>query len=96
MIEEPTEIFKKRAVEVARLFDIADVQEWEQLPECYRRFLVVVEYKVMVVPLVYRDRGNGLSWQALSVKYDLSIKEVRTICQRPYYKAKIGRKNISV
>ncbi len=90
--EQPTDIFKKRAVEVARLFDIADVQEWEQLPDGYRRFLVVVDYKVMVVPLVYRDRGNGYSWQALSIKYDLSIKEVRTICQRPYYKAKIGRK----
>jgi Mor family transcriptional regulator len=46
----------------------------------------------MVVPLVYRDRGNGFSWQALATKYDLSIKEVRTICQRPYYKAKIGKK----
>lgn len=93
MIEqELSVVFKKRAVEVARLFDIADVQEWEQLPAPYRRFLSVVEYKVMVVPLVYRDRGNGCSWNALSIKYELTIHEVRAICQKAYYKAKIGRK----
>lgn len=90
--QELSAVFKKRAVEVAKLFDIADVHEWEQLPAPYRRFLAVVEYKVMVVPLVYRDRGNGCSWQALSIKYELSIQEVRTICQKAYYKAKIGRK----
>lgn len=85
-------VFKKRAVEVARLFDIADVQEWEQLPEPYRRFLSVVEYKVMVVPLVYQDRGNGCSWQALSIKYELPMTSIRDILKKSYYKAKIGRK----
>lgn len=85
-------VFKKRAVEVARLFDIADVQEWEQLPEPYRRFLSVVEYKVMVVPLVYQDRGSGCSWQALSIKYELPMTSIRDILKKSYYKAKIGRK----
>lgn len=91
--QEPNDLFKRRAVEVARLFDIADVSEWSQLPECYRRFLVVVEYKVMVVPLVYRDRGNGLSWQALSIKYELPMTTVRDILKKSYYKAKIGKKS---
>lgn len=80
--------FKKRAVEVARFFELADVDRWEDLPEGVRGFISVVEYRALVVPLVYRDRCN-LSWAQLSAKYGLSVQEVRTICRKAYYRANI-------
>lgn len=89
--QQPTPEFKKAAVEVARLFDLADVEAWEELPDGVRGFMSHVEYKALVVPLVYQDRCN-MSWQQLSTKYSLSVKEVRTICQKAYYRANVSRR----
>jgi len=83
--------FKKAAVEVARHYGIAEVESWEQLPEGFRKFLHVVSYKDLVAPLVHRDRCD-LSWQQLSTRYSLSVREVRTICQKAYYRARIQRR----
>lgn len=91
MQTQPTPEFKKAAVEVARLFDLADVEAWEELPDGVRGFMSHVEYKALVVPLVYQDRCN-MSWQQLSTKYSLSVKEVRTICQKAYYRANVSRR----
>ncbi len=88
MEEQLTPEFKKAAVEVARLFDLADVDRWEDLPDGVRGFISVVEYRVLVKPLVYRDRCN-LSWPQLSIKYGLTVQEVRTICKKAYYRANI-------
>ena len=89
MEQQPTPEFKKAAVEVARLFDLAEVEQWEQLPEGVKGFMSVVEYKALVTPLVYRDRCN-LSWMQLANKYNLTVQEVRTICSRAYFRAKIS------
>lgn len=83
--------FRKRAVEVARLFDLADVQDWDSLPDGVRGFMAVVEYRALVTPLVYRDRCN-LSWAQLSAKYGLTVQEVRTICKKVYFQANIKKK----
>lgn len=91
MQEQLTPEFKKAAVEVARLFSLADVGAWEELPDGVRGFMSHVEYKALVVPLVYQDRCN-MSWQQLSTKYSLSVKEVRTICQKAYYRANVSRR----
>lgn len=91
MQEQLTPEFKKAAVEVARLFSLADVGVWEELPDGIRGFMSHVEYKALVVPLVYQDRCN-MSWQQLSTKYSLSVKEVRTICQKAYYRANVTRR----
>lgn len=90
-VQQITPEFKKAAVEVARLFDLADVETWEDLPDGVRGFMSHVEYKALVVPLVYQDRCN-MSWQALSIKYQLSVREVRTICQKAYFRANVRRK----
>lgn len=92
-VQQITPEFKKAAVEVARLFDLADVETWDQLPDGVRGFMSHVEYKALVVPLVYQDRCN-MSWQALSIKYSLSVREVRTICQKAYFRADVRRKVI--
>ena len=84
--------FKKAAVEVARHYGIADVDDWDQLPAGVRNLMQVVQYKDLVLPLVHRDRCE-LSWQQLSIKYSLSVMEVRTICKKAYYKARIIKKN---
>lgn len=89
---EPTPQFKKAAVEVARFFSIADVDSWDQLPEGVRGFMLHVEYRSLVVPLVHRDRCE-LSWQQLANKYHLSVQEVRTICKKAYYKANTKSKS---
>ena len=86
--QQPTPEFKKAAVEVARLFDLSDVERWEDLPDGVRGFISVVEYRALVTPLVYRDRCN-LSWAQLSTKYGLTVQEVRTICRKAYYRANI-------
>lgn len=83
--------FKKAAVEIARLFNLADVETWDELPDGVRGFMSHVEYRALVVPLVYQDRCN-MSWQALSIKYGLSVQEVRTICKKAYYRANVRRK----
>lgn len=80
--------FKKVAVEVARHYNIADVEEWEDLPEGVRRFMDAVQYKALVAPLILRDRCE-LSWTQLSIKYKLSYQEVRTICKKQWYRARI-------
>lgn len=90
--EHITPEFEKAAVEVARHYDIADVDAWEELPDGYRRLLQVVEYKSLVSPLVRRDRCE-LSWPQLAIKYRLTVKEVRTICRKAYYKARIVKKS---
>lgn len=88
MEQQPTPEFKKAAVEVARFFELADVSEWGELPDGVRGFMVNVEYRALVTPLVYRDRCN-LSWAQLSTKYGLTVQEVRTICRKAYYRANI-------
>lgn len=89
--QQPEEHFKRAAVDVARLFDLADVESWDQLPDGVRKFMLHVEYRALIVPLVYRDRCE-MSWAQLAIKYRLTVQEVRTICKKAYYRANVYQK----
>lgn len=88
MEEQLTPEFKKAAVEVARLFDLADVDRWEDLPDGVRGFISVVEYRVLVKPLVYRDRCN-LSWPQTS-RAGLLKRDSLTVEFRAHNPANMG------
>lgn len=77
--------FKMAAVEVAKFYGASGVGEWDDLPDFYKKFLLDnVPYDVLIQPLVWRDRGNGLSWRQMSNKYGVSVQTVRTVCKRAY------------
>lgn len=85
--------YKRAAVQVAKMYGIQGCDEWDDLSEAWRRYLVDnVSYKQLVKPLVWADRGRGLTWQQLSNKYSLTLQEVRTICATPYRKAKLRQR----
>lgn len=73
------DVFKQMAVRVAAHYCIADVQCWDQLPESFRHFIIHIDYKNLIVPLVWCDRESGQTWQQLSIKYRVSVQTIRTI-----------------
>jgi hypothetical protein len=82
---EPDARYQHAAVEVVKLYGIVGVSEWHELPEHWRRFVVDnVSYICLIRPLVWRDRGNGLSWKQISIKYGVTVQNVRTICKKAY------------
>jgi len=85
---ELTPEFKRAAVAVANMFRLSQADAWESLPETLREYFSLSDYNTLVTPLVHRDRAR-MSWSALAVKYRLSVREVRTICQKAYYRANI-------
>ena len=87
-VSELTPEFKRAAVAVANMFSLSQASDWDSLPESLRAYFATNKYNALVQPLVHRDRGT-MSWQALSVKYRLSVREVRTICKKAYYRANI-------
>jgi hypothetical protein len=73
------ELYKKKCVELARVAGF-DAHDWEALPvEVRHLFLIIDDYKAVVRPLVLRDKEKGASLAALSFKYGISIRAVRTI-----------------
>ena len=76
------DLFRQMAVRVAVHYSIADVDCWEQLPESFRGFIVHIEYKNLIVPLVWCDRESGQTWQQLSIKYRVSVQTIRTILDK--------------
>jgi len=73
------ELYKKKCVELARLAGF-DAQDWEALPvEVRHLFLIIDDYKAVVRPLVLKDKEKGASLAALSFKYRISVRMVRTI-----------------
>lgn len=86
---EPDARYMRAAVEVARLYGVVGVEGWDDLPKPWRRFIVDnVSYTSLVQPLVWRDKGKGLSWHQISNKYGISVQCVRTICRRAYLRAR--------
>lgn len=81
------EKYRRAAVQVAKMYGIQGCEEWSDLSEAWRRYLLDnVSYKQLVKPLVWFDRGRGLTWQQLATKYGLTLQEVRTLCASAYKK----------
>lgn len=72
------ELFKQKAIEVAAFYGISTAQCWDELPESFRGLIVQIEYRALIVPLVWNDRDAGLTWQQLSIKYRVSVQTIRT------------------
>lgn len=76
------ELFQQMAVRVASHYSIANVDCWDDLPESFRQLIVNIEYKNLIVPLVWCDRESGQTWQQLSIKYRVSVQTIRTILSK--------------
>lgn len=88
-IQSSDERYRHAAVEVARMYGVIGVDDWEDAPEWWRRFLVEnIAYTTLIQPLVWRDRGEGLSWRQLANRYGISQQSVRTILIRAYSRRK--------
>lgn len=73
-------------VECAKYFGLESVGEYDQLSSGTKDLFSHFGYKTIVRPLVERDRGRGLSWSQLSIKYGITVDEARwMICCRPTY-----------
>jgi len=73
------ELYKKKCVELARLAGF-DAHDWEALPvEVRHLFLIIDDYRAVIRPLVLKDKEKGASLAALSFKYRISVRMVRTI-----------------
>lgn len=88
-IQASDERYRHAAVEVARMYGVIGVDEWDDAPEWWRRFLIEnINYTTLIQPLVCRDRGEGLSWRQLANRYGISQQSVRTILSRAYSRRK--------
>lgn len=88
-IQASDERYRHAAVEVARMYGVIGVDEWDDAPAWWRRFLVEnINYTTLIQPLVWRDRGEGLSWRQLANRYGVSQQTVRTILSRAYSRRK--------
>lgn len=75
--------FKKMCVRNARHHKITDVETWDDLPGELQDMYLKMDYQQVCIPLIHHDRYQvQLSWQRLSIKYDLPQSTVRDLAQR--------------
>ena len=78
-----TIFFKKMCLRAAKHHNLTDVEKWDDMDPALQDMYLKMEYSQVVIPLIHHDRYNvQLSWQRLSIKYQLPVTTIRDLTQK--------------